>query len=783
MLRIIGYGYPTSFFLHRQIKGQDRLIENDRFGWRFFGSMMARAPRVMVVPAAKAPDTVRIFVLGESAAYGDPQPEFGLPRLLEVLLRDRYPGVRFEVVNAAMTAINSHVILPIAKDCARQHGDIWVIYMGNNEVIGPYGVGSVFGLPTTRLALIRSAIALKATKTGELLDGLLQNVFPTLGNREEWGGMRMFAAHRFHPEDPRLAAVYTHFQHNLEDILKIGIRSGARIILSTVAVNLKDCAPFASLHRPGLTSSALAEWELAFQAAIKAQQAGHFAEAIDLFARAGRTDDHFAELQFRWAQCCLAVGQAEEARRHFTLACDCDALRFRTDSRLNEIIRRAAAGRQQEGVYFVDGQQALAGQSPHGLIGNELLYEHVHLNFEGNYYLARAIAEQLAPALPAGVAGRVGVSRSWLTLSECARALAWAGWNRYEGTAAILRRENEVPFTFQFDHAQLSQRLREQLEQLRSTLAPAALRQAAEECSQARALAPTDWVLDDNLARLLKRLGDFRGAAEALGRVLEGLPHYVEAHNQRGMLLAQSGRQSEASHEFEAALREDPQNVQALDGLGRVLAQQGQTQAAIRRYEMALKFKPNYCESLVNLGLALQGLGKTNAAQARFRQAIQHKPNNPADLNGLARICFDEGWYQEAATLFSAALSLDPLDGSAHLNLGITLDSLGQKGAARQQYAEAARLDPNSAEAHFRLGLAWGREGKVLEATDQFAKAVQLKPNLLEARANLGIALFKQGRLEESLAEFNAVLQLDAGNAVAKRYIQSIQARASEGSR
>ena len=77
--------------------------------------------------------------------------------MLESLLSLRHPGTRFEVVNAAMTAINSHVILPIARDCARADGDIWVLYMGNNEVVGPFGAGTVFGPATPPLPALSFA--------------------------------------------------------------------------------------------------------------------------------------------------------------------------------------------------------------------------------------------------------------------------------------------------------------------------------------------------------------------------------------------------------------------------------------------------------------------------------------------------------------------------------------------------------------------------------------------------------------------------------------------------
>ena len=72
------------------------------------------------------------------------QPSYGAGRYMEALLRGRFPGEKFEVINLGVTAINSHVILPIARECARHDGDFWIVYMGNNETVGPYGAATVF---------------------------------------------------------------------------------------------------------------------------------------------------------------------------------------------------------------------------------------------------------------------------------------------------------------------------------------------------------------------------------------------------------------------------------------------------------------------------------------------------------------------------------------------------------------------------------------------------------------------------------------------------------------
>ena len=144
-LRVSHYGYDTHIFLPRLIHGQRVLIENDQFALRFFPPNLARTPEPLVMPAQKPVGTFRIFILGGSAALGDPEPAFGAGRYLQVLLRERYPSEKFEVINVAMTAINSHSVLPIARECARHQGDLWLVYMGNNEMVGPFGAVTVFG--------------------------------------------------------------------------------------------------------------------------------------------------------------------------------------------------------------------------------------------------------------------------------------------------------------------------------------------------------------------------------------------------------------------------------------------------------------------------------------------------------------------------------------------------------------------------------------------------------------------------------------------------------------
>jgi tetratricopeptide (TPR) repeat protein len=769
-LRVAGVGHPMAFFLPMQIEGKDCLIENDRFGWRFFGPDMARAPFPFVIPKVKPPDAIRVFVFGESAAYGDPQPEFGLCRVLEALLDGRYPDKHFEVVNTAMTAINSHVILPIARDCAGQTGDFWVIYMGNNEVVGPYGSGTVFGPQAASLALVRAGVAFKATRVGQALGSLIRDVQKRPLNQSEWGGMVMFLHNHVRQDDPRMGTVYASFERNLNDIIDAGLRGGATVLVSTVARNLKDCGPFASEHRPGLPAGELSRWDSFYQAGIRAQEAGRAADAIGSFEQAVNVDDTYAEAHFRWGQCSLALGQDAEASHQFALACDQDTLRFRADSRINEIIRRAASNREQQGVQLVDSEAAMALQSPHGLTGGEYLYEHVHLNFEGNYLVARALAEQIGHALSASA------GHPWPTPEDCARRLGWNDFTRREAEMEMLSRLNDSPFKEQANNRQQYERLFHHIQQLQPATLPDSLRAEKARTKAAADAAPGDWILQENLANLQQQTGDAGAAIESLQHVARLVPQSADAWHGLGLALGAAKRDEEATSAFQQATRLCPESVVSMNSLAELYAREGHAEEAAREFRQVLRQKPYWGPAHLGLGKALEAMGKTEEAQKQFKEALVNRMRTPESFNTLAKFSFSRGWYDAAVTNFTDSLKLNPSDPETHVNLGLALIKLGRRPEARAHYAEAVRLQPDFAEAHFCLGLELGKDGDAAEAGAQFAEAVRLKPGLIEARVNLGIALSNQHLNQQALDQFEEVLRRDSKNQVALTYAKILRA-------
>ena len=764
LLRVAGYGYPTNFFVPQPSTGAAMLTENWQFGWRFFPPGLARTPQPVQFTPHKAPGTIRIFVLGESAAMGDPQPAFGLPRMLQAMLELKYPGTQFEVINAAMTAINSHVIRDLARDCAPLAGDVWLIYLGNNEVVGPFGSGTVFGPQTPGLAVIRASLWVRRLRLAQLLGAL--------GGRgaTEWEGMEMFLRQQVPRDDPRMAKVYAHFRANLKDIVRSGQAAGAKVILSSVAVNLRDCPPFASQPVPPGDAARQAAFGQAMEQGEAEENRGAWREAAATFARAsdlaGPGGARHAGLLFHQARGKLNLNQNREAHAGFAAALEQDTLRFRADQEINRIIAEVAAS---AGVAFVDAAQLLAEQSWQGIPGAEFFYEHVHFTFEGTYQLARALFAEVERALPASLTK--GAVAGVPTQEDCARRLAWTDWEQRQVLEEVRQRLQQAPFTAQSGHAQRDARWASRIAELGDKVSATNFSRLNEQYLAALRRAPADWVLPAQYAKFLEGNGDPANALAQWQNVLRLLPHSTEAHYQLGNLLDATGRSAEAVPHFRAALARDLGNVEAHNSLALALANLGDFTAAEREFNTALRLKPRFVVARVNLGQMLGRQGRTNEAMAHYELALRQDTNNAAAHVNLGNLRSAQGDLAGAAEHFRAALRGDPNHAIAHFNLGNTLRPT-DPAAAAAHYAAAVRANPAFAEAHLALALELVRANRRAEAQPHFEAAVRLQPGSAEAHFHYGVWLGQQRRFSEATREFSETLKLEPNHANAQKLLQ-----------
>ncbi len=697
-LRVAGYGYATSFFKPIRIAGEDFLVENDKFGWRFFPPEISRSPAPIRMLAHKPPGTYRIFLFGESAALGDPQPAFGVGRYLQALLRERYPQTRFEVVCAAMTAINSHAIVPIARECARLEGDLWIIYMGNNEMIGPFGACTVFGSQSPPLWRVRLSLAVERTRLGQLLLSLARRLTAgSNGHGPSWGGMRMFVENRIAPNDRRKPQVYASFQRNLEDVLRAGRSAGMPMILSTVAVNLKDCPPFASLPATDFDPIHQTEFEQLSAEATNAQAQGNLVQAAQKCEKAASLDPYWAELQFRWGQCLLGLNNPAAARSHFEQARDDDALPFRADSRINDSITQAGVRFAGRDLTLCDAASLFATNSSVGIPGNEAFYEHVHFNFDGNYRLALALAAAVEPSLRSPITRQA--SAAWASQETCEQDLGLTDWNRRDVYEDMLRRLRQPPFIAQAGNDQKVHACQLQVEELQRRTNATNAEPARKIYLGAIQRWPDDFRLHWNYAEFLEANGRRAEAVAEWKTAAALLPHHHLAYYQIGRLLARQGESEEARSWLARALGLRPDLSEGWYELGRIQGADGQFQAALESFDRARQLLPQEARYHCEMGKALVKLKRGAPAIERLQEAVRLDAGYWEAHYLLGEQLAFAGRIAEAQREFEQTLRLKPGFASAHFNLGVALVKQGQWEEARPHFEEVLRLDPHNQQA------------------------------------------------------------------------------------
>jgi tetratricopeptide (TPR) repeat protein len=400
----------------------------------------------------------------------------------------------------------------------------------------------------------------------------------------------------------------------LRDIVAVARGSGIPVMISTVGVNLKDSAPFASLHRAGLTPNEQKAWDDKFREGKALEDAGEHGKALDRYLEAAAIDDRYAELQYRMGRVYWALGEFSAAKARFALARDLDTLRFRADSRINEIIRSVASAAGQ-GVELIDGEQLFAEASPHGVPGRELFYEHVHMNPHGNYLLARALFSRVVALLPEEVR-RSAATLEPLSEEEADRLLALTAQDQRRVARTVTAWLSQAPFTSRLDNDKEVQAMRQAAEgEGKPEETSAAYRFAIDK-------APQDRWLRFNYGIWLEPRNPAAAATE-FRYALELLPSNYEVREKLADALTVMGKYEEAIAQCQELLREMPYHAPAYLTMAYAQAQLGSFDESIASYERAIELHPSYAlDSYTNIGIMQLHQGKFDRAAESFRKAI-----------------------------------------------------------------------------------------------------------------------------------------------------------------
>ncbi len=412
---------------------------------------------------------------------------------------------------------------------------------------------------------------------------------------------------------------------------------------------------------------------------------------------------------FAWGQCALALSDSNSTATQFAAARDLDALRFRCDSRLNDLIRQAAANREQDGILLADTEREFATASPGGLPGAELFYEHVHLTFEGNYVLARTVARQVEKLLPPR---NDSLEHPWPDVAGCARRLGYTDRALQLALSEIIGRLQDPPFTWQFNHGEDVRRLAGQARRLSLPDSPSSLREASMACEAAIASFPGDALLYQQLAELDRANGNYAGAEKSARQSLDLLPSNSEAWLLLGLMLAQQQDYTNAAAAFRHIFALDAHDVFARQNLAICLQKMGQKDEAIREFRRVLAIKPRFGLAWLGLGQVYEESGQGAEATACYEKALANPIHRAEELTTLARFCQSRKWFEAATTNYTQAIELNPFDAGLRLETGQLLASMNRHAEAALRFSEASQLAPAQGQAFFLCGVEYGRLGK-----------------------------------------------------------------------
>lgn len=741
-LRVSGYGSPSGFWVEQETGGEKVLSNNIFYTERFFSPRLIRTPVPQNIPRERKENTIRIAIAGESAAIGDPDYSFGFGRIMKIILEDNHPDIDFEIVNTSVTAINSHVILPIAKETNRKFKpDVFLIYMGNNEVIGPYGPNSTFSGHSSKRGFIKFNIAINSTKLGMLA----RNIgFSISGKQlpEQWDGMEMFLNYKVEHGDQRIETIYNNFGKNLNEIIR-SVSGNSKVIISTVAVNLRDCSPFYSIQTAPDTA-----FNYHNELARSLSENGFLKGALDHLEKALHIDNHHAGAHYARAEILYGLGRYEEAYKHYVRSLDLDALKFRADSRINEKIRDIAGSQRSDNVSLVDIAEIVKDYAVNGIAGSELFLEHVHFTFLGNYILAdhfvRKIEEELG--LPdtnerGGSPGDIGYYK---------KRLAYTPYEAYNIYREVLGRLDKAPFSNQ----DLNDRDRERILEIIAGIKQDVPREQAY--LDALQLSPDDWLLKYKYSLFMMRKGAYsQRVLEMLGEVKQAVPQNATVDFNMGYWYENHGEYESALDHYLKAIDIFPYYRDAGKNASALLMLNSPSQAD--RLLASFNFSPAESAAIyLKAGEISAGTENDAHTEVLFRKGHDVDPGNANIMSRLTTLLLRKNDFLAAIDILEEYTRSGSGCYESAFKLGLAYEGLKNHGKALEYYMKAKLIDSTSYLLINKIGQMHYLTEEYSKAIDCFEHSLKINPfqKTEYVYANIARSLSKLGESSRAAAFF-----------------------------
>lgn len=627
-LRLFHYGHDQHLFME-DAADHRYLVMNPYASLKYFPDQkIATTGNRELFKKVKDPGCLRIFVLGESTTIGYPYFHNGsFHRWLAYRLMHLYPDKEFEMINLSLTAVNSYTVLGFARQLLAYQPDAILIYTGHNEYYGALGVGStqrIGGSPQ----LVNLVLRLREFRIVQLLThtyGLLKKLFSPRSPAAEETRMQFMVGDQQIPEGSVLyRRGIGQFVSNMKAVLQFFSAHHIPVFLSNLVSNIKDLPPFISIYPDSLR---VPNFKLYLTQGLQSMNENKIGAADTLFKKANQLFDGNALCNYELGLIHYSAGEFGEAKQYFMQARDLDALRFRAPDTLNHII--AALCRQIPGTHLVDTREEFEKAAAHGIIGGELILDHVHPNLRGYALMSDAFYRSMNEA---GFFG--GQPEQPMGLDQLLRDMPVTQMDSLTGAYKMDKLKRSWPFneggiTDDSDLGTTAGRLAWKIAFGRISWedAMAALFQddlSRKDLAQAKKVVeglvlehPTEAAYDEKAANLCGAMQDENGAAFyfkraftlapsferarylfvlylKLDRPKQALPYldYAMDHNAKGLNLAPVRRLTDAVIALRTRLAADTLDVTLLNQIADKYLEMGNREGASTYVGKALKIAP-----------------------------------------------------------------------------------------------------------------------------------------------------------------------------------------------
>lgn len=219
----------------------------------------------------------------------------------------------------------------------------------------------------------------------------------------------------------------------------------------------------------------------------------------------------------------------------------------------------------------------------------------------------------------------------------------------------------------------------------------------------------------------------------------------IKQDMERGYLMKEQHRASEALAAFGAVLKKDPGNHAALSELGYLHAGLKQYASAAKYLGAAALQEPANMRLRLDLGYVYQALKKRAQAEAEFKAVAA----NPGELQAQA---------QEALKAITAPSPAAEAKQSAIRAKGYAALDRGDRATARKEFEAAVVNDPQDPLALKQLGFMNLADGRLQAAVANFEALRVLVPADLFSTLQLGYTYDRMRKPEQAREAFSAAL-------------------------